>query len=223
MTQIEFINKIREIYINARNCKFIPKNNSEILKRGTSHSISSETEDLFGCYCAEKVKTPSKISILIDPPISFKGTKLKNKSGKKSLLIRPDIVFINNGFANCFFDLKTDLGYKRHELLNQAIEKDELLEKIKGQPAKYKDGKTKNEFRINISKDIKFIYIVLSSGNIRSNKLIEYVNGINKLNNIEIYILSTGEHLNSYSLTSDWVLNKSDFDKLDVIITNKLK
>jgi len=92
MTQQHFISEIREKYLKARECMFTPQNSFNKLRRGTSHSISSITEDLFGCYCAEKVKKKSKsVRIFIDPPISFKGTNLKNKSGKKSLLMRPDL------------------------------------------------------------------------------------------------------------------------------------
>jgi len=87
MQQADFLKKTREAYSQARNSYFIPSSNSSILSRGTSHSISSMTEDLFGCYCAEKVADPNGIKILIDPPISFKGTELRNKSRKRSLLL----------------------------------------------------------------------------------------------------------------------------------------
>ena len=69
MTQKEFLQKVREAYLSARECKYIPNSNQQILSRGTSHSISSDTEDLFGCYCAEKVNNEIGIKIIIDPPI----------------------------------------------------------------------------------------------------------------------------------------------------------
>lgn len=91
MTQKDFIEKIRRTYLDAKNIAYIPASNSHLLKRGTSHSISSLTEDLFGCYCTEKILNSTGITIHVDPQLSFSGTTLKNKSGKKSLLIRPDI------------------------------------------------------------------------------------------------------------------------------------
>lgn len=223
MTQKEFLQKVREAYLSAREYKYIPNSNQQVLSRGTSHSISSETEDLFGCYCAEKVINEKEIKIIIDPPISFKGTNLKNKSGKKSLLMRPDILITKDGIANCLFDLKTDLGYKRFELLNQAKEKNELLKLIKGHNAKYKDGKTKQEIEIKFSNEIKFVYVVISQGNIKIEKLNEYIRGIKELENIEIYVLSTGDHLNSYNQHSNWNVNETDFNELDNLINKKMK
>lgn len=222
MEQIDFLNKIRNAYLKARDCSFQPKTNIEILSRGTSHSISSETEDLFGCYCVEKVSEPRNIKVIIDPPISFKGTELKNKSGKKSLLLRPDIVITKNNVANCFFDLKTDLGYKRFELLNQAKEKDELLELIKGKQAKYRDGKTKYEQIIEISENIKFVYVIISQGNINRDRLNGFIKEIRQLNNIEIFVLSEGEHLNSYSESIQLKVNSNDFTELDNLLEDKL-
>lgn len=143
MTQSDFINKTREAYLNARKCIYAPQKHAEILSRGTSHSISSISEDLFGCYCADKVKTADNIKIYIDPPVSFKGTSLKNKSRKKSLLIRPDLMITKENIATCFFDIKTDLGYKRKDFFNQAKERDEQLNKIKGKKSSSNDGETK--------------------------------------------------------------------------------
>lgn len=222
MEQSDFLEQTRTAYLNARECSFLPSTNPNVLSRGTSHSISSITEDLFGCYCAEKVKNTDNIKILIDPPISFKGTELKNRSKKKSLLIRPDIAFTKNNIANCFFDIKTDLGYKRFELLNQAIDRNNQLNLIKEKYAVYKDGKSKQEQRIKISSQIKFIYVIISQGNIGKERMDDFIKNIKLLENIDIYVLSKGEHLNSYSDTSKTEINSSDFIQLDNIINEKL-
>ena len=222
MTQEEFFNRIRMAYLDARKYIYKPKINSNILTRGTSHSISSKTEDLFGCYCAEKIVNPGKIKIYIDPPISFKGTELKNKSNKRSLLIRPDIALIKDSVATCFFDIKTDLGYKRKEFLNQAIEKDKQLNLIKGKTANSKDGQTKENNKIDISVKIIFIYIVISQGNIKKTKLDNFINEIRKLENIDVFLLSKGEHLNSYNDEPKWETNKEDFDRLDKLLSEQL-
>lgn len=222
MKQDDFLIKTRKAYLAARECSFIPTTNSNVLSRGTSHSISSITEDLFGCYCAEKVTDANGIKILVDPPISFKGTELKNKSGKKSLLIRPDIAFTKNNVVNCLFDIKTDLGYKRFELFNQAKERNEQLNKIKNQFAVYKDGKTKKEQKVKISPQIEFIYIIISQGNISKDKMDNYIREIKLLENVNIFVISQGEHLNSYNETSNAEINTVDFDKLDKLIKRKL-
>lgn len=222
MKQFDFLEKTRNAYLKARECSFLPKSNASILSRGTSHSISSITEDLFGCYCAEKVTEPNGIKILIDPPISFKGTELKNRSGKRSLLLRPDIAFTKDNIVNCFFDIKTDLGYKRFEFLDQAKDRNNQLNIIKEKYANYKDGKTKINQRVKISTDIKFIYVVISQGNIGIDKMNDFISGIKLLENVDVFVISKGEHLNSYNDISKTEINIVDFDRLDKLINEKL-
>lgn len=131
MTHLEFLEQVRKAYLKARKSVYNPSINPEIIFRGTSHSISSIVEDLFACYCAEKIKNSKGIKIIIDPQLSFKGTGLKNKSKKKSLLIRPDIAFLKKNEIICLFDIKTDLGYKRHEFLSQAKYRNKQMNEIK--------------------------------------------------------------------------------------------
>lgn len=223
MTQEEFIKEVRDSYLKARKCIYTPKNNSSNLSRGTSHSISSITEDLFGCYCAEKIKRKSKnTNIFIDPPISFRGTNLKNKSKKRSLLIRPDLAFVINGVATVLFDIKTDLGYKRKEFFNQAKERNEQLNKIKKKRCSFNDGETKEKNDITISENIKFIYIIISQGNITKKVQEEFIAQIKELENMDVFLLTTGNHLNSYSEEISYTINIEDFDKLDKIISAEL-
>jgi hypothetical protein len=222
MTQSDFINKIREAYLNARKCFYTPEKNVEVLSRGTSHSISSKSEDLFGCYCADMIKNPSAIKICIDPPVSFKGTGLKNKSGKKSLLIRPDLMITKQNIATCFFDIKTDLGYKRKDFFNQAKERDDQLNKIKGKKSSYKNGETKKGNDIKISENIKFVYIVISQGNINKEVQLDFIKKIRTLENVEVFILTIGDHLNLYIDNPGWKINQDDFNNLDELLNNYL-
>lgn len=222
MTQLEFINKTREAYLNARNYIYTPNLNVEILSRGTSHAISSVTEDLFGCYCANKVHVTSDIKIFIDPPVSFKGTDLKNKSKKKSLLVRPDLMITKNNIATCFFDIKTDLGYKRKDFYNQAFDKNSQIELIKGQKASTNHGQTKVRNEFTVSDDAKFIYIVISQGNIKRSIQQDFIRDIRLLPNVEIFLLTTGDHLNSYRPVPRWEINKEDFDSLDDLLDKYL-
>ena len=222
MQQEVFIEKIRQAYLDAREVTFSTEKLNNILSRGTSKSISSISEDLFGCYCAEKVEINENIKILVDPPLSFKGTGLKNKSGKRSLLIRPDVVISKNKSANCFFDLKTDLGYKRFELFNQAKAFNEKIEKIKGHQAHHKDGKTKASSKISFSEDLKLCYVILSSKNITNSKMADYIDRIKQLENIELFILTSESHLNAYSDNFKATINQEEFDNLDNFILSKL-
>lgn len=222
MTQSDFINKAREAYLDARKFIYKPVTNFEILSRGTSHSISSITEDLFGCYCANKVKDTSDVKIYIDPPISFKGTELKNKSNKKPLLIRPDIMITRNNIATCFFDIKTDLGYKRKDFFKQAKEKNEQINLIKGKNPSSNDGVTKEKYSFRIAEDVKFIYVVISQGNIKKSIQKELIKQIRELENVGIFLLTIGDHLNSYHDNPKWEINQNDFDNLDKLLNKHL-
>lgn len=223
MTQSDFIDKTREAYLNARKCIYIPQKNAEILSRGTSHSISSISEDLFGCYCVNKIKTANNsIKIYIDPPVSFKGTNLKNKSKKKSLLIRPDLMITKESVATCFFDIKTDLGYKRKDFFNQAKERNDQLNKIKGEKSSSNDGETKEKNNITISQNVKFVYIVISQGNINKETQIEFIENIRALENVEVFLLTIGDHLNSYHDNPKWEINQTDFNNLDKLLETYL-
>jgi hypothetical protein len=219
MTQEEFIIEVRNSYLKARKCIYTPKNNFEELSRGTSHSISSITEDLFGCYCAEKINKKSKgAKIFIDPPISFKGTNLKNKSKKRALLMRPDLAFVVNEIATVLFDIKTDLGYKRKDFFNHAKEKNAQLDKIKRKKCSFNDGETKEKNEITISDNIKFIYIIISQGNITRKVQDEFISQIKELENMDAFLLTNGDHLNTYSNNIFYTINKNEFNRLDKII-----
>ncbi|WEK20464.1 MAG: hypothetical protein P0Y49_04845 [Candidatus Pedobacter colombiensis] len=222
MTQLDFINKIRDAYLSARKCIYTPEKNSEILSRGTSHSISSITEDLFGCYCVNKVSDKERIKIYVDPPVSFKGTELKNKSNKKALLIRPDLMITKDNIATCFFDLKTDLGYKRKDFFNQAKERNDQLNLIKGKRSTSNDGETKGKNHITISENIKFVYVVVSQGNIRKSVQDEFIEQIRSLENVDVFLLTTGDHLNSYHENPKWGINQNHFDSLDELLNEYL-
>lgn len=222
MTHQEFINKARECYKASRRCKYQEDTPLSLLSRCTSHTISSEIEDLFAYYCATKVTQPEGVKIIVDPPLSFRGTGLKNKSGKRSLLMRPDVAIINNNKATCFFDIKTDLGYKRFGLADEAKYKNEQLAKVKNIRAFYKDGITKEEHQVIMDSHLQYVYVILSQGNIAEETLNDYKNEIGELENVSFYILSVGHHLNSYEESHRFIPNTQDFNELDVLITRKL-
>ncbi len=125
----QFIDSIYNLYLEARKNKF-PSAQNDII-RGTSHSISAIAEDLFAQYCADILPFKSSV-ILIDPQISFIGSGLKNQSGKRPLLFRPDVCITVDNVITKVFDIKTDLGYKRTEIIGQVKLLDIFIKKIKG-------------------------------------------------------------------------------------------
>lgn len=92
------------------------------------------------------------------------------------------------------FDLKTDLGYKRTELFNQAKERDYQVEVIRKSTANCNDGKTKVQKFLNFSDNLIFIYIVISQGNISKTTQVNFIKQIKQLSNVEIYLLTIGDH-----------------------------
>ena len=74
--------------------------------RGVSHSISSQSEDLFALFIAEKLNDAS-LEFIVDKTMTFK------MSGKKSIQFRPDLAIVKNGILTHSIDLKMDMGYKR--------------------------------------------------------------------------------------------------------------
>ncbi|MBI5039554.1 MAG: hypothetical protein HZC13_07370 [Nitrospirae bacterium] len=59
--QQEFINQIRKSYLDARLLKTSSTKNKTI--RGTSHTISSISEDIFAKYCADLLPKNKEIEI----------------------------------------------------------------------------------------------------------------------------------------------------------------
>lgn len=216
MTSHEFIEKIRNAYLKARNCSYQPVSNSHILRRGTSHTISSIAEDIFAGYCVEKVSRPEDYEVIADPQISFSGTELRNINDKKSLLIRPDVAICKNKTVTCLFDLKMDLGYNRSDFMKQAITKNQQINLIKNRNAKI------NGEVYFISPDIMFNYLLLSEKNGLKGLHSQNMVTIKTLENIDAFILSDGDHLNSYNLKSTFTANELEFNRLDSLLDKHL-
>lgn len=213
--QKEFITQIRKSYLDARLLKTFSTKNKTI--RCTSHTISSISEDIFAKYCADLLPENKEIEIWVDPQISFKIAGLKNKSGKRPLLFRPDICIIENNVLKKVFDIKTDLGYKRTtKIVEQAGELKNITNKIIGKQAivNVKDGQNKEEKNIKIAKRLKRYIVVLSSGNISAEKLNNAKLKIKSLHNILMFCLTEGDHLNIYSDKPKFHITK-DFEQLD--------
>lgn len=213
MEQEKFIDEIVKKYKEARKPLFSEE--VDQIKRGTSRSISSIAEDLFGRYCYDKIEDKEK-EIWVDPQLTFPG--LKNKSGERRLLIRPDICIYNpkNYKIECMFDLKMDLGYKRKDFVEQAKERSGQIKKIKSRSCECSIV-SKGE-KIEIDSDLSFVYVVASDGNIASDKYKKIIEEISDIINVPLYTLTKGGHLNDYSGKKDWEIN-SDFDAFDMFLS----
>ncbi len=106
--------------------------------------------------------------------------------------------------------------------MNQAKDRNNQLNIIKEQFAHYKDGKTKEEFKVQISSRIKFVYVIISQGNIGKDRMENFIREIKLLENVDIFVISKDEHLNSYNDISETQINETDFNELDELINKKL-
>ena len=143
MTKEKFVWYIREEYLKAR--KTVIKDSKII--RGTSHSISSLSEDIFGKYISDLIS--SDYEIWIDPQISVKD--ISNSSGKRIKIFRPDVCVYNKlkKRIELIFDLKMDLGYKRNEFIEFVKKRSLELILIKRKDGIWNRNKEKIEFSFN--------------------------------------------------------------------------
>jgi len=226
MTSREFILKIRKIYLNARKTMF-SSTNSVLIRRITSHTVASQVEDLFAKYCSAKLSNNAKYQILIDPQITFLTAKLRNKTGRKKMLIRPDVCVLRKlkgeWTAVAFFNVKMDLGLQRGGK-KIILEENNRIEKILSREAKTNDGESKDAkdaILFKISKSLKSHFVLVSDKNI-SQKEIRKIMTI-KRPNVMLHILTGGRHLNDYisseeELMSSLKINRKYFEGIDRIL-----
>jgi hypothetical protein len=97
MTDTVFIDTIVHFYLEAR-YSTIPRPN---IRRGMSHKISSNTEDLFATYI-DDICSPELI--LIEQPFSY-------IVDGKSVIMKLDIAIVKNNKIVAIFEIKQDLGF----------------------------------------------------------------------------------------------------------------
>ncbi|MFM7015672.1 MAG: hypothetical protein ACKOX3_05020 [Bacteroidota bacterium] len=202
MTNKEFIKGIAELYVKARQTTF-PANN---IRRGKSHSISSQVEDFFALYISTMVSDDTKI--YIDQPISF-------KLNGKSKTIYADVAIIKDNKIQQVWDLKTDLGWKRDSFVQFCKDKIELVKGARNQTAKLKDGQNKAQQTLAFSNDMTFNIVVVSLTNISKSKGDLNVAGTNNLENVGVYFLTKSLHPNNYGMTPDDIAEKISYNETD--------
>lgn len=206
MTNQQLIDRIRKEYSHSKKALFYSKK----IKRGTKHTISSFTEDLFAKYIDGKIQ--DNYEIWIDPQISIDS--LKNESGKRALQFRPDICIydIRTNQIKSIFDIKMDLGYKRKEFVEQVDKKIKQLKKIINHEGKCsllpeKQFKFKNNLYWN--------YIIVSPGNIPGDQLSSVKNFFKINKQANLFILLKAGHLNDNSPDYKPIANHQDFQKIE--------
>ncbi|MFT6443226.1 MAG: hypothetical protein ACI8Q1_002591 [Parvicella sp.] len=208
MTGQEFIGTISKSYLVSR--KLTVNTNGYSIWRGVSHSISSQSEDLFALFIAEKLND-SSLEFIVDQTMTY------NIPGEKSVQFRPDLAIIKNGVLTHYFDLKMDMGYKRRYFETSDFEKKgkqfKDLRSLKSEKISYKKDR-KHIVKLNVSPRIKNQIVVVSdkNGGKPSNKT-DMISAIGKEDWVEIYYLSGEDHPNNY-LDKDPVVYGEAFEKL---------
>jgi hypothetical protein len=198
MNEKQFLIKVIKLYHQARKPLF-PKRK---ISRGRSRSVASDVEDLFASYLVDRIKCNS---IYIDQPISIEGRKSR---------IYPDIVVVKNQQITALCDIKMDLGYKRKELYNFCKRHAKLLFQIRGKKCKIRDGLTKEDKFYRTHKNICLNIVIVSDQNINHRVLADHLEKIKPFSKvIRVFILTTGEHPNTYGVTIPQLLKKITIKK----------
>ena len=194
----EFIRKVIELYREARKPRFYHPS----IKRGLSRTISGLTEDLLSYFLA--VNLTEDYDLFTDHNITF-STGIKT--------IRPDTVIVKNNVIEHIIDIKTDFGWMRDKITEFCRNKNEELKKVKGNSGKVQilnpDGITKQEKMLKLSDDLILHIVIISRENISKEKLDNHLQNIKnlKLENVELYTLTSKIHPNVYEKPIEEVLN----------------
>lgn len=205
MSSEEFIEKIIEAYVNARNLTF--GNGGYDLRRGMSHSSSGPAEDLFGLYIAKFLDRQDLI-FLVDKVIS-----VRVPGDKKVTSLKPDLAIISDGVLIGYFDLKMDLGWNRH-IQPYLLDKVKLVNKLKGNTAWYK--REGNKVSLKVSDSLIYQMVVLSGHNINKDLLASHSLFCTEQQDLKFYVLTSGVHLNIYREEERENINihTEEFDRL---------
>ena len=204
MKPVTLIKKINKAYNNANS--FVNLSKSKNIKRGTKRSISSISEDLVAEYIFDLLD--SSFEIWIDPQLTI--PTLRNLSGRKALLIRPDICIVTHSKIIGLIDVKMDLGYRRKEFISQVRERIKQLKKIKNKKAKCKLNPNKE---IYFSKNLRWNYIVISQGNIPKSKYRNIIEKVSSLKDARLFTLVEGHTSISKNLVGR--ISNQDFNLLN--------
>lgn len=197
----EFFEEVVNLYEISRRLKYP----NDLLRRGTSHSISSEIEDLMAHFLVTNLK--NKYKIYIAQTLSYKINN-KNKSCEFDLLL----VDNKNEISNVV-EIKTDLGHIRNGLVNYCEKRNCLLNMLRRKLIKCNDGITKEKFTLKFGDKSICHLVIVNNKNISKRELDENIKNIKCISNIELYFLSNGEHPNSYKFKGTELIDKISIDE----------
>lgn len=205
MMPAEFFEKLIGLYREARKSKFCNPN----IFRGRSASISSSLEDLFADFFAKN--NPNQCTYYIDQPMKFAGEENHKYS---------DIVIQNqDDVIEHLIDMKADIGWNRHGMLDLCLEWESRIEAAKGSDTSFKNGESKKTITGKFSNNLKCHVVIVAQENLAEKLLEDYEQVKTQCKNVGLYILSSGKHPNEYGFAPKDLLKQifirtEDFDRL---------
>jgi len=183
MTSTQFTEKVVELYNQARYSSYYhPK-----IRRGRSHTISAQVEDLLAAFLGFNLL--KDFDIYVDQPITVEGI---NKQ------LYPDIILSEQGILKSFLDVKMDLGWNRDGFVKFCQDKDQEIQKVLSKNYNLKDGLTKTISSGHISNNLKYHVVIISDKNISETKFKRNIEETIDLNNVKVYCLTSNQHPNTY-------------------------
>jgi hypothetical protein len=212
MTKEQFIREVIEIYRKSRSILLpVGWTPDDKLRRGRNHVASGQMEDLFAYYLLSNYPCIEKICV--DQPLSIL------EPGKKSPVIYPDLMLIQNNLIKALVDIKTDVGRNRKEVENLVIESSKAANNLRSKSLFYNDGMTKERFAIRSDDNLQNFIVVISKKNIKKTEVdghIEKIQANKELSNTKLYFLTDGIHPNKaiYSSQLEKISILPEFDEL---------
>lgn len=207
MDSAELFKQLVYLYRKAREPKFYHPN----IKRGKSHTMASQVEDLFAFYLS--INLTKDYKFFVDQALNF---------GKRQF--NPDISIIDNGTLIHSLDIKTDLGWNRDGFTEFCGNKEKNIKEFFGVELSVTDGVTKKKFKINTPSKFHYHVVILSGTNINKEKLNKHLYAVSKLKYVHTYVLFPNEHPNYYGndveqFINSVTINKKDFKRLEEALT----
>jgi hypothetical protein len=144
-----------------------------------------------------------------------KGISFRISSNGRAKLFKPDLAIIKDKTLTHYFDLKMDLGWNR-DIENYLIKKNDFINNLKQVGEAWHTIPINSQAHIKISQDLVYQIVVLSKKNGNDDALQRNIELANKLENVSLYILTSGMHLNFYGPEEreKVIVKEDDFDKL---------
>lgn len=218
MSQLSrFLNSIQKKYIEAKKV-YVKERVANYVIRGRGKNIASESEDLFA-KLLWRVFSLKTIYIFVDQPISLVGN---------SKTYYPDIAIChkidkNNYEIIYMIDLKMDVGWLRNSFSKHAKELNKICNEMKKSnnlKGKLRDvAGEKTSYMFSIKQCASYDMVIISSRNSGKPKNEEKMKSMSHNKDMNLWVLSSGEHPNHITKLKYIKLHENDWKML----TEKIK